>query len=198
MQEMQVQSLGQEDPLEKGMTTHYIILGQRSLEGYTPWGRRVRHELATCHCSLTKLCPTLCSPMKCSMSGSLVFHYLPEFAQTHVHWVADTIQPFHPLPPPSPFAFSLSQCQSLFQWVSSSHQVAKVLDLQLQHQSFQWYSRLMSRKTDWFDILAVQESVKSLLQHHSLKASILWCSAFFMVQLSHLYITTGKSYVTAI
>ena len=70
MQEMQVQSLGQEDPLEKGMTTHYIILGQRSLEGYTPWGRRVRHELATCHCSLTKLCLILYNPMDYSLPGS--------------------------------------------------------------------------------------------------------------------------------
>ena len=85
----------------------------------------------------------------------------------------------------------------LFHWVGSLHQVPKVLDLQLQHQFFQWYSGLMSLKTDWFDILAVQESLKSLLQHHSLKASILWCSDFFMVQLSHLYITTGKSDITA-
>ena len=81
----------------------------------------------------------------------------------------------------------------LFHWVGSLHQVPKVLDLQLQHQFFQWYSGLMSLKTDWFDILAVQESLKSLLQHHSLKASILWYSAFFMVQLSHPCMATRKT-----
>ena len=70
-----------------------------------------------------------------------VLHYLPEFAQTHVHWVSDAIQPFHPLSSPSP-AFNLSQHQSLIKWVSSSHQVAKVLELHLQHQSFQWIIRV--------------------------------------------------------
>ena len=75
--------------------------------------------------------------------------------------------------------------------VSSSHQVAKVLELQLWHQSFQ-YSELISFRTDWFDLLAVQGTLKVLLQHHSSKASILWCSAFFTVQFSHPYITTGK------
>ena len=77
---------------------------------------------------------------------------------------------------------------SLFQWASSSHQVAKVLELQLQHQSFQWIFRI-----DWFDLLAVQGTLKSLLQHHSSKAPILQRSAFFMVQLSHPYMTTGKT-----
>ena len=76
--------------------------------------------------------------MNYSMPGLPVHHQLPEFTQTHVHQVSDAIQPSHPLPPSSPFAFNLSQHQGLFQWVSSSHQVAKVLALQLQHQSFQW------------------------------------------------------------
>ena len=79
----------------------------------------------------------LCDPMDCSTPGLPVHHQLPEFTQTHVHWVGDAIQPFHPLLCPSPPAFSLSQHQGLFQWVGSSHQVAKVLELQLQHQSFQ-------------------------------------------------------------
>ena len=112
-------------------------------------------------------------------------HCLPELAQTHVHRVGDAIQPSHPLPSPSPFAFNLSQHQGLFQWVSSSHQVAKVLELQLQHQSFQWIFRT--------DLLAIQGTLKSLLQHHSWKASIFQHSAFFMVQLSHPYVTTGKT-----
>ena len=76
--------------------------------------------------------------MDCSMSGFPVFHYVPEFAHTYVTWVGDAIQPSHPLLPPSPPALSLSQHQGVFQWVGSSHQVAKVLEFQLQYQSFQW------------------------------------------------------------
>ena len=91
--------------------------------------------------SVAQSCPTLCNPMDCSTPGLPVHHQLPEFTQTHVHWVADAIQQFHPLSSPSPPAFNLSQHQGLCQWVSSSHQVAKVLELQLQHQSFQWTPR---------------------------------------------------------
>ena len=87
---------------------------------------------------VTQLCPTLCDPMNCSMPGLPVHHQLPEFTQTHVHQVGDAIQPSHPLLSPSPPAPNPSQHQSLFQWVSSSHEVAKVLEFQLQHQSFQW------------------------------------------------------------
>ena len=88
------------------------------------------------------LCLTLCSRMNCSMPGFPVFHYLPEFAQTHVHWIGDVIQPSHPLSSPFSLAFSLTQHQGLFQWDSSLHQVAKVLELQLQHQSFQWIFKI--------------------------------------------------------
>ena len=91
------------------------------------------------------------------------------------------------------FAFNLSQHQGLFQWVSSSHQAAKVLEFQLQHQSSNEYSGLISFRMNWLDFLAVQETPKSLLQHHSSKASILQCSAFFIVQLSYPYMTTGKT-----
>ena len=91
--------------------------------------------------SVTQSCPTLCDPMDCSMPGLPVHHQLLKLTQTHVHWVGDAIQPSHPLSSPSPPAFNLSQHQGLFQWVSSSHQVAKVLDFQLQHQSFQWIFR---------------------------------------------------------
>ena len=90
-----------------------------------------------CCCSVAKPCSSLCDPMDCSTPGFPVLHHLPEFAQTHVHRVRGAIQPSHPLSPPSPPAFSLSQHQGLFQWVSSLHQVAKVLELQLHHQSFQ-------------------------------------------------------------
>jgi len=87
--------------------------------------------------SVDQSCPTLCDPMNCSTPGLLVYHQLPKLAQTHVHRAGDAIQPSHPLSFPSP-AFNLSQHQGLVQWVSSSHQVAKVLEFQLQHQSFQW------------------------------------------------------------
>ena len=90
---------------------------------------------------VTQSCPTLCDPMDCSTPGFPVLHKLPELAQTHVHRVGDAIQPSHPLLSPSPPAFNLSQHQGLFKWVSSSHQVAKVLEFQLQHQSFQWIFR---------------------------------------------------------
>ena len=91
-----------------------------------------------CCCSVTKSCPTLCNPMNCSKPGISDLHYLLDFSQIRVHWVGDAIQPSHPLPPPYLLAFNLSQHQGLFHWVDSLHQVAKVLELQLQHQSFQW------------------------------------------------------------
>ena len=84
----------------------------------------------------------LFDPMDCSTPGSPVLHYLLEFAQVPVHWVSDAIQPSHPLSSPSPSGFSLSQHQGLFQWIGSSHQVAKILELQLQQQSFQWIFRV--------------------------------------------------------
>jgi len=93
--------------------------------------------------SVVQSCPTLCDPMNCSTPGLPVHHQLPESTQTHVHWVSDAIQPSHPLSSPSPPALNLSQLQGLFKWVSSPHQVAKVLEFQLQHQSFQW-----TRRTD--------------------------------------------------
>ena len=103
--------------------------------------------------SVSQACPTLCDPMGCSTPGFPVFHHLPELAQTHVHWVSDTIQPSCPLSPPSP-AFNLSQHQDLFQWVSSSHQVARVLELQLQHSSFPWLLRVPLELTGWISLLS--------------------------------------------
>ena len=106
---------------------------------------------------------TLCDPMDCSMLGFPILHYLPEFAQTHVHWVGDAIQLSYPLLSPSPPALSLSQHQGIFQRLGSLHQVAKVLEFQ--HQPFQWVSGLISFRIDWFDLLAVQGTIKNLLQH---------------------------------
>ena len=105
--------------------------------------------------SVAQSCPTLHDPMDCSTPGFPVHHQLPKLAQIHVHWVSDAIQPSHPLEYPSP-AFILSQHQSLFQGVSFSHQVAKVLKFQLQHQSFQWIFRTDFLEDDWLDLLAVQ------------------------------------------
>ena len=96
--------------------------------------------------SVAQSCPTLCDPMVCSTPGFPAHHQVSELAQTHVHWVRDTIQPSHTLSSPSPPTFNLSQHQGLFQWDSSSHQVAKVFEFQLQHQSFQWIFR-----TDFLD-----------------------------------------------
>ena len=131
-------------------------------------------------------------PMDCSMPGFPVHHQHLELAQTHVHQVSDAIQPSHPLSSPSLPAFNLSHHQGLFQWVSSSNQVAKVLEFQLQHQSFQWIFRT-DFLMDSLDFLAVQGTLKSLLQHHSSKATILQCSAFFIVQLLHPYMIAGKT-----
>ena len=131
--------------------------------------------------SVIQFCLILCDPMDCRMQGFPVYHKLPELTQTHDHWVGDAIQPSHPLSSPSLPTFSLSQHQCLFQWVSSLHQVAKVLEFQLQHQYSNEYSGLISFRMDWLDLLAVQGTLKSLLQHHSSKASILWRSALCTV-----------------
>ena len=140
------------------------------------------------------MCPTFGDPMNCSTPGLPVPHHLLKFAQVHVHCVGDAIQPSHPLTPSCPFALNLSQHQELFQWVDYWHQMTKILELQLQHQSFQWkYSVLISFKIYWFDLLAVHGTLRSLLQLHSSKASILWRFVFFVIQLSQMYMTTGKT-----
>ena len=138
--------------------------------------------------------PAVCDTMNCSTPGFPVHHQLPEPTQSHVHWVSDAIQPSHPLLSPSLPAFNISQHQGLFKWVSSLHQVAKVLEFQLQHQFPNEYSGLISFRMDWLDLLAVQGTLKSLLQHHSSKASLLQHLAFFIVQLSQAYMTTGKNH----
>ena len=126
-------------------------------------------------------CPTLCDPLDFSTPDLPVHHELPESTQTHVHWVGDAIQPSHPLSSPFLPALNLSQHQGLLRWVSSSHQVARVLEFQLQHQSFQWTPGVISFRMDWLDLFAVQGTLKSLLQHYTSKTSILQCSAFFIV-----------------
>ena len=125
-----------------------------------------------------------------SMPGFPVLHCLPEVAQTHVHWLSDVIQPSYPLSSPSPPALNLSQHQGLLQWISSLHQVAKSIgaSASVLQKNIQDLFRI-----DWFDLLAIQGILKSLLHHHSSKASVLCCSVFRIVQLSHPYTTTGKT-----
>ena len=146
-----------------------------------------------CFCSVDNSCLTFCDPMDYSMSGFPVLHYLLEFAQSHVLWVSDAIQPSHPVIPllllpsifPSIRVFS-NELALHIRW-------PKYCSFNFSISSSNEYSGLISFRIDWFDLLSVQGTLKSLLQHHSLKASILWCSAFFMVQLSHPYMTTGKT-----
>jgi len=141
--------------------------------------------------SVAQSCLTLCDPVDCSMTGLLFHHQFLKFIHTHVHWVSDAIQPSHPLSSPSPSAF-LSQHQGLFKWVSSLHQVAKILEFSFSISPSNEYSGLISFRMDLLDLLAVQEILKSLLQDHSSKASILQCSAFHIVQLSHPYMQVKK------
>ena len=146
------------------------------------------------HCSVQLLSHVwLCDPMDCSMPGFPVHHQLPELTQTHVHWVSDAIQPSHPLSSPSHPTFNLSQHQGLFQWLSSSIMWPKYGSFSFSISSSNEYSGPISFRMDWLVLLAVQATLKSVLQNHNSKASILRCSAFFAVQLSHPYMTTGKT-----
>ena len=143
--------------------------------------------------SVTQSCPTLCDPMNCSTPGLPVHHQLPEFTQTHVHGVNDAIQKSQPLSSLSPPAPNPSQHQSLFQWVNSSMKWPKYWSFSFSIIPFKEIPGLIFFRMDRLDLLAVQGTLKSLLQHHSSKTSILQHSAFFTVQLSHPYMTTGKT-----
>ena len=140
--------------------------------------------------SVTELCLTLCDHMDCSTPGLLVHHQFPEFTQTHVHWVGDAIQSSHP--------FLL--LPSIFPSISGFLKKSVLCIMWADYWSFSFsispsseYSGLISFRMDCLDLFAVQGTLKSLLQHHSSKASILQHSAFFVVQLSHPYMTTGKT-----
>ena len=168
MQETWVWSLCWEDPLEKEMATYSSI----SL--------------------VVQSCPTLCDPVDCSTPVFPVHHQLVELTQTHVHWVSDAIQPSHPLsfpslPPPIFPSIRVFSKESVFRirW-------PKYWSFSFSISPSNEYSGLIPFRIDCFDILAVQGTLKSLLLHHNSKASILQLSAFFIVQLSHPYITTGK------
>ena len=138
--------------------------------------------------SVAQSCPTLCDPMNCSTPGLPVHQQLWEFTQTHVHRVSDAIQPSHPLsspspPAPNPFSNESTVCMRWPKYWSFSFSISPSNE----------HPGLISFRMDWLDLLVVQGTLKSLLQHHSSKGLVLWHSAFFIVQLSHLYMTTGKT-----
>ena len=164
-----------------------IFLTQGSNPGFLHCRRilyHLRHQGSPCLypqvSSVAQFCVALCDPIDCSMPGFPVHHQLPELAQTHVHRVGDAIQPSPLQSSPSPPALNLSQHQGLFQWVNSSHQVAKILEFSFSISPSSEYSGLISFRHDWFDLLAVQGTLKSLFQHHSSKASVIQCSTFFI------------------
>ena len=145
--------------------------------------------------SVSQSCHTLCDLMDCSTPGFPVHHQLPELTQAHVHWVGDAIQPSHPLLLPSPPAFNHSQHQGM---VFSSKSVIcirwpKYWSFSFSISPSNKHPGLISFKIECLDLFVVQGTLKSHLQHHSSKASILWHSAFFIVQLWHPYKTTGKT-----
>ncbi|CAN0420861.1 unnamed protein product [Rangifer tarandus platyrhynchus] len=160
--------------------------------------KRRRVKLYAAYSSVQSLsCLTLCNPMNCSTPGLAVHHQLPEIAQTHVHRVGAAIRPSHPLPSPSLLPSIFPSIR-----VFSSESFLRIRWPKYWSFSFNISpsnqdSGLISFRMDWLDLLAVQGTLKSLLQHHSSKASILWLSAFFLVQLSHPYMTTGKTIALA-
>ena len=151
----------------KSFSYYTVLLFSHSVVSNSLWPHGLQHTRLPCSSP---------SPRACSNSCPLSWWCHPTISSSVI-----------------PFSSCLSQHRGLFQWVGSSHQVAKIMELQLQHQYFQWIFRMISFRMDWFDILAIQGILKSLLQYHTSKASVLQCSAFFMVQLSHPYMTTGKT-----
>ena len=152
-----------------------------------------KYVLKYCCCSVTQSFPTPCNPLYCSTPGLSVPHHLLESAQVHDHWIGDVIQPSHPLLSFSPSAFIFPRIR-----VFSSESVLPIRWPKYWSFSFSIspsneYSGLISFRMDWLDHLAVQETLKSLLLHHSSKASILRHLAFFVIQFSHPYVTTGKT-----
>ena len=149
--------------------------------------------LENCCCLVTEYCPNLCDSMDCSTTGFPVLHNLPEFVQIHVQWVYDATRPSHPLSPPSPLP-------SIFLSIRIFSNISALCIRCQKYWSFSFsispsneYSVLISFRIDCFGLLVVQGTVKSLLQHHRSKASILQHSAFFTFQSSHPYMTPGKT-----
>ena len=142
--------------------------------------------------SVAHSCLTLCNPMNHSTPGLPVHHQLPQLTQTHVHWVGDTIQPSHPLSSPSPLPSIFPSIRVFSNESALRIRWPKYWSLSFNISPSNEHPGLISFGMDWLALLPAQGTLKSLLQHHSSKASILWHSAFFIVQLSHPYMTTGK------
>ena len=167
-------------PRDQTCLSHVSCIGR--------WTLNHQHHLS----SVAQSCPTLCDPMNHSTPGLPVQHQLPEFTQTQVHWVSEAIQPSHHLSSLSPPALNLSQHQRLYSKESALRiRWPKYWSFSFNISPSNEHPGLISFRMDWLDLLAVQRTLKSLLQHHSSKASILWHSAFFTGQLSHLYMTTA-------
>ena len=176
-----------EDGLEGSQSSSKRIIIIRKIRYTTKSGQSVQFS------SVTQSCPPLCDHMNCSMPGILVHHQLLDFTQIQVHWVSDAIQPSHPrlsplfMPPIPPSIRVFSNESTLrMEWPkywSFSFSIIPSKEI----------PGFISFRMDWLDLLAVQGILKNLLQHHSSKASILWCSAFFTVQLSNPYTTPGKT-----
>ena len=143
--------------------------------------------------SVAQSCLTLCDPMDCRTPVFPVLYHLLGFAQTHVHWVSNAIQPYCPLLSYLLLPSIFPSTRVFFNKSALHIRWPEYWSLSFSISPFNKYSGLISFRIYWFDLLAVQGTLKSLLQHHSSKASILWCSAFFMVQLSDPYMTTGKT-----
>ena len=143
--------------------------------------------------SVVQSCPVPCDPMNRSMPGLPVQHQLPESTQTHVHWVGDAIQPSYLPSSPFPSALNLSQHQGLSNESALHIRWPKYWSFSFNISPSNEHPGLISFRIDWLDLLAIQGTLKSLLQHHSSKTSILQRSAFFTVQLSHPFMTTGKT-----
>ena len=146
-----------------------------------------------CCCSVTQSCPALVDPMDCSTPAFPALQYLLEFAQTHVHQVRDAIQLSHPLLSPLLPALIFPSIRFFSSLPTLGIRLPEYWSFSFSISPYNQYSELIFLRIEWLDLLAVQGTLKSLLQHHISKASTLWCSSFFMVQLSHLYMTTRKT-----
>ena len=143
--------------------------------------------------SVAQSCLTLCDPVDCSMPGLPVHHQLPEFTETRVHWVSDAIQPSHPLASPSPPPSIFPSIRVFSSELVLHIRWPKDWSFSFNISPSNEHPGLISFRMDWLDLLAVEGTLKSLLQHHSPKASVLRLSAFFIVWLLHPYMTTGKT-----
>ena len=176
---------GGSELLRSWKTQRYIVI--------TNSGSQFRCLSSVQFISVPQSCPALCDPMNHSTPGLPVHHQLPEFTQTHVHRVSDAIQPSHPLSSPSPPAPNPSSIRVFSNDSTVCTKRPKYWSFSVSIIPSKEHPGLISFRMDWLDLLAVLGTLKSLLQHHSSKPSILPCSAFFIVQLSHPYMTTGKT-----